>query len=224
MTSQTPVEKFIRVCHEHKIASIVVIIGIIVVALGTFTESLDRMLTFSQKHIFQPGSTAVSTLSESEESIGPAWEAKIEVNPNLTAITTVKGRLQNAAIPFTLFENSAMSSPPKKFLISFGRYVPVKALQQILRLLSDVRLDSIQFLPGPPYESRIIIGSYGYLKAQVVHGPYLFEQEPIATLDPDFVAALLAPDISADSLVDLVVARARHEERISQSETSTSPR
>lgn len=213
---QTTVERFIHALHEHRVVSVVVVAGIVVVALGTFTESLERILDFSQRHILRARSQ--NALDEPnhetafEDTAEPAWEAKIELNSGLPAFSVVKQRLERAAIPIAdVFQDPATVSP-ERFLVSFGRRVRVETLQQVLRLVSDLGVDSIQFLPGRPYEGRITVGSYGYMKAHVVHGPYLFEQEPVASLDPDFLAAVLQPDITLDSLADLVRSRARHEE------------
>lgn len=49
----TRVERFFKWCKNHSIISVLIIIAIILIGLGSFTDSIDRIIIFTKKYIFQ---------------------------------------------------------------------------------------------------------------------------------------------------------------------------
>lgn len=120
----------------------------------------------------------------------------VELNNLLDNFTEIKRALnsRNIKISNIFGSSSRYKGVPSQFLFSFGTDIPVANIQEMINILLDYGLDSIQAVIEPIFDGNMYIGSYGYKNMD--NWMYLNEE---------IVDKLLDPEISKEEFFNLVI-------------------
>jgi hypothetical protein len=119
MTEDTKVDHFIRKIKNHKLLASLVIIGLIVIAIGSFTESIDKILSFAEKRIGVSMNSVNKDLRKLSTTSNTKSELTKKIDPNASSYSDAQAELGSA---FNEVQKLTFSSDRDNGIKSIIRY------------------------------------------------------------------------------------------------------
>jgi hypothetical protein len=127
----TKVENFIRWCENHKLISILVIVGLVIIALGNFTNALETIYG-----LFKSSSQPISISNTNTPSEA---QTKIPVSPSIADFTQITNATTVTQEPSKILDEISAAGPMQQDVVAKS-FVGAKV--RWLLKLSSVKLAS----------------------------------------------------------------------------------
>lgn len=127
-----------------------------------------------------------------------SWDdIRVEINDLLPKYVNIKQHIKANGIKIsnTFGKSSVDKKIPEKFVLSIGLNIPMRNIQEMITILKEYGLESIDYVDNDDYDvciSTFYIGSYSYQE----------EETDLIILDDDLINTLLDPNIEENSFFE----------------------